>query len=248
MVNALMNLFVFILGAIIGSFLNCVIYRLEIRKSFIKGRSFCPHCKHALSFLDLIPVFSFFFLGGKCRYCKKPISIQYPLVELTTAIIFFLIFNFQFSILNVFIACLLIIIFVYDLKHFIIPDEAILLGVMACLFNIFFDKLLITSYFWGAIIASGFFLLIYLVSKGKWMGFGDVKLAFLMGLFLGFPAVLIALFLSFFIGSIVGLIQIGLGKKTMKSEIPFGPFLVTGTFIAMFFGYIIINRYWNLIV
>lgn len=244
--DIILNSFIFVLGTIIGSFLNCVIYRLEIGKSFIEGRSFCPYCKHDLSFLDLIPVFSFLALKGKCRYCKKSISIQYPLVELATAILFLSIFNFQFSILNIFISCLLIVIFVYDLKYFLIPDEAVLLGVMACLFNIFFNKLLIANYFLGAIIASGFFLLIYLVSKGRWMGFGDVKLAFLMGLFLSFPNVLSALFLAFFIGSIIGLIQIGLGKKTMKSEIPFGPFLVIGTFIVMFFGSTIINWYQGL--
>lgn len=245
--NIILNSFIFVFGTIIGSFLNCVIYRLEVGKSFIKGRSFCPNCKHELAFSDLIPIFSFWVLKGKCRYCKKPISSSYPLVELATAIIFLLIFNFYvFSILNLFIACLLIVIFIYDIKHFLIPSEAVYLGIVACLLNMVINKLVISSYLLGAFVASSFLLSIYLISKGKWMGFGDVEVALLMGIFLGFPNVIVALFLSFFIGSIIGLIQIGLGKKTMKSEIPFGPFLVIGTFITMFLGSAIINWYLNL--
>jgi len=268
-----MNLFVFLFGLMVGSFLNCVIYRLEQKQSFLKGRSFCPYCKHTLSWQDLIPVFSFLFLGGKCRYCKKRISLQYPLVELFTGILFVLTFwildfglglTFGFWIL---ISSFLIIIFVYDLKHFIIPDKVIFPAIaITFLYRLFeilsfghWDLFGIWNLEFGilkpflnpliaAFIASLFFLAIVVFSRGKWMGVGDIKLAFLMGLLLGFPYILVALFFSFLIGAIIGIGLILAKRKTMKSEVPFGPFLVIGTFIALFLGEIIISWYWNLFI
>ena len=252
--------FVFILGLCIGSFLNCVIYRSEHKKS-LKGRSFCPDCKHELSWQDLFPVFSFLFLKGKCRYCHKKISIQYPLVELFAGVIFVLVFNLAYPISTLYqyiyvlylfyISSALIVIFVYDLKHYIIPDKvlfpAIIISLIYNLAAPFFTAepvRHIIGAFLAAIIASGFFLIIFLVSKGKWMGFGDVKLAVLMGLMLGFPDVLAGLFLAFFFGAIIGVILMAFKKKSLKSEIPFGPFLIIGTFTAMFWGPQII--YWYL--
>lgn len=255
---------IFLTGLVVGSFLNCVIYRLEIASprhaaagrgsrsalSFLKGRSYCPHCKHILSWQDLIPVFSFFILKGKCRYCNQKISWQYPLVELATAVIFILIFitnSNQFTGVNLLlmvVSCFLIVIFVYDLKHYIIPDKVIypailVSGIWYLVAGIFLNlytkyEILITVY--SAIGAAAFFLAIVLISQGRWMGIGDIKLAFLMGLFLGWPDILVALFSAFFIGAIIGIGLIISGKKTMKSEVPFGPFLVIGTFLAVFFG------------
>ncbi len=274
--------FIFIFGLIIGSFLNCVIYRLA-RPNFslwknlggLKGRSYCPHCKNRLIWLDLIPIFSFLFLKGKCRYCHKKISIQYPIVEILTGLIFLLIFNhsagrfalvlgqnaqifehFGFSVLNLlflfYISSVLIIIFIYDLKYYLIPDKVLFPTIaIALLYRLFYFSL-IWDYLLAVLIASGFFLFIFLISKGRWMGFGDVKLAILLGLFLGFPNILVGLFLSFFFGAIIGLALIILnlpaqaGKIGLKSEIPFAPFLITGTFIAMFFGDIIIQWYLSL--
>jgi len=263
-----MNLFVFLFGLIVGSFLNCVIYRLEQKQSFLGGRSFCPHCKHTLSWQDLIPVFSFLFLKGKCRYCQKRISWQYPLVEIATGILFVLLLNYELGIMNYeifsfkFIAyflflilnsSFLILIFVYDLKHFIIPDKVVFPAIIIALGFRVWDLISHWSLEFGvfhpfiaAFGASGFFLLIVLISRGKWMGVGDIKLAFLMGLLLGFPYILVALFFSFLIGAIIGIGLILAKRKTMKSEVPFGPFLVIGTFIALFLGEIIINWYWNL--
>ena len=144
MLNLFFGLFSFVLGTICGSFLNCVIYRLEVSKSFLKGRSYCPHCKHILSWQDLIPIFSFIFLKGKCRYCQKPISWQYPLVELATGILFiwtYLSYDRDLSMSLIFyliFACFLIIIFVYDLKHYLIPDKVIYPAiVLAFLYNIY---------------------------------------------------------------------------------------------------------------
>jgi len=293
----LLYIFIFLLGLIIGSFLNCVIYRMEISspplfrtgakrggsrfaRSALSGRSYCPHCKHQLCWYDLIPVLSFIILKGKCRYCRKRISLQYPLVELATAFLFVLIFwhlglGFdleQFGtiwILNLFflftIASFLIIIFVYDLKHYIIPDKVIFPAIgfvfLYQLFEIFEFRIFnlfrisdlgfrilapLTNYFVVALGTATLFLAIVLITKGKGMGIGDIKLAFLMGLLLGWPSIFVALFLAFLIGAIIGIGLILTHKKTLKSEIPFGPFLVTGTFIALFWGEKLINFYLNL--
>lgn len=242
---------IFLLGLCIGSFLNCIIYRLEQKKS-LSGRSFCPSCNHTLSWKDLFPVFSYLFLGGKCRYCKKKISFQYPLVEIFTGVVFLSIFLSQFqpdkmldAIFMFYIISVLIIIFIYDLKHYLIPDKVLFPAIaVAGLYRILgFGELSFLSYLFGAIMASGFFFLIFFITRGKGMGFGDVKLAILMGLLLGAENVLVAIFLASFIGTIVGLTLMMLGKKGLKSEIPFAPFLITGTFLAIIFGTQIIQWY-----
>ena len=260
MTNLFFYLIIFIFGLVVGSFLNCVIYRLEKNKSFLKGRSFCPYCKHVLKSQDLIPVFSFLILKGKCRYCRKHISWQYPLVEIATGFLFLLISNFQFPISNFqillnlcflfLVSCFLIIIFVYDLKHYIIPDKVVYPAILIAFIYLIaaHDLRLMIYALLSAFLASGFFLFIILVSKGKWMGLGDVKLAFFMGLFLGFPNILAALFFAFLIGAIIGVGLILKGRKTLKSEVPFGPFLVIATFIAFFWGRILIDWYLNLVI
>jgi prepilin signal peptidase PulO-like enzyme (type II secretory pathway) len=256
-------MFVFLLGLCIGSFLNCVVYRLEEEKT-LKGRSFCPNCKHILTWYDLFPVFSFIFLRGRCRYCHKKISIQYPLVELATGIIFVLVFNFINPVLTFYqslslpylfyIFSVLIIIFIYDLKHYIIPDKVLF---PAIIISLTYDVIIwqgILNVLLALAIAFGFFLTIFLISKGKWMGFGDVKLSILMGLLLGFPNILVALFLAFFFGAIIGIMlmtfptRAGGEKKSLKSEIPFGPFLIVGTFVAMLWGNQLISWYLNFLI
>jgi prepilin signal peptidase PulO-like enzyme (type II secretory pathway) len=259
-----LSIFIFIFGLLVGSFLNCIIFRLRKKQGFLKGRSYCPHCKHSLAWYDLIPVLSFIILRRRCRYCQKPISYQYPLIEFVTGVLFVLIFwnlaldiwHLDFLILFylIFITSFLIIIFVYDLKYFIIPDKilypAIIISLACRLYEalIFNDKLSIINYLIAALGAPLFFLLIYLVSKGKWLGFGDVKLGILLGLILGWPKILLALFLSFLIGGIMGIGLIIFLKKKLKSEVPFAPFLITGTFIALFWGEYIINWYLSLVM
>jgi prepilin signal peptidase PulO-like enzyme (type II secretory pathway) len=252
----LIYLFVFIFGLVVGSFLNCVIYRLETGESFLKGRSYCPHCKHVLSWKDLIPIFSFLILKGKCRYCRKKISLQYPLIEFFTGILFVLaipIYGGRTSIDLIFywvLTCFLIVIFIFDLKHYLIPDRVTYSAIFFTLLYQFFkvwnfghwDLFVIWNLVIG-ILPSLFFLAIILISRETWLGFGDFKLSILMGLILGWPKILVALFFSFFIGAIVGLILIFLKKKTMKSQIPFAPFLVFGTILAFFFGQKIIDWY-----
>lgn len=266
MISSYFLLIVFVFGTLVGSFLNCVICRLGLptffqkklggrakRQSFLGGRSFCPNCHRILKWYDLIPILSFILLQGKCRYCQKKISWQYPLVEIATGGLFLLIFN-EFSILNfqilvnfaylVVVSCLLIIIFVYDLRHFIIPDKIIYPAIaIVCLYQIIFNTANFYSLILSALAASGFFFLIWLISQGRWMGLGDVKLGFLLGLFLGWPQVLTALFSAFLIGAIIGVGLIISGKKTLKSQVPLGPFLVLGAFIALLFGKDLINWY-----
>jgi len=259
MLNFLSFLVIFIFGLIIGSFLNCIIYRLETRGSFLRGRSYCPYCKHFLNWQDLIPVLSFLILKGKCRYCQQKISLQYPLVELTTGFLFFLVFyytkyNIPYTIYALIITCFLIIIFVYDLKHYIIPDRIIypaifVSGIWYVVYGLIFNRFLtyeILNTIYAAFGTALFFLFIVLISRGRWMGVGDVKLAFLLGLILGWPYILVALFLAFFIGAIIGAGLIISGKKRLSSEVPFGPFLVAGTFLAMFLGEELFNWYLTL--
>ncbi len=257
--NLFPSLVIFIFGLIVGSFLNCLIYRLETGQSFLKGRSFCPYCKHLLNWQDLIPVLSFLILKGKCRYCQQKISLQYPLVELTTGFLFFLVFyytkyNIPYTIYALIITCFLIIIFVYDLKHYIIPDRIIypaifVSGIWYVVYGLIFNRFLtyeILNTIYAAFGTALFFLFIVLISRGRWMGVGDVKLAFLLGLILGWPYILVALFLAFFIGAIIGAGLIISGKKRLSSEVPFGPFLVAGTFLAMFLGEELFNWYLTL--
>lgn len=280
-------LVVFLFGLIIGSFLNAVIWRLQVGESALHGRSYCPHCRHQLHWKDLVPLFSFVYLRGKCRYCKNPISGQYPVVELITALVFLLIFHIQFFAFGqvvagtepvfqwlefaflLFVASALIVIFVYDLKHYLIPDVVLFptIGVVAgyrvleflnigawsfnSIFTLgfeFWDFGHLLGFLFAALVASGFFLFIFLISKGAWMGFGDVKLAVLMGLILGFPYILVALFIAFLTGAIIGVALMSLQKKGLKSEIPFGPFLIIGTFIALFWGEAILNWYWKFVL
>lgn len=277
------SIFLFLFGLIIGSFLNSLIYRLALPNfslrnlDGLKGRSFCPECKHTLGWRDLIPVLSFLFLRGKCRYCQKPISGQYPLVELATGIIFALIFNFsafaqgfggqaifQFSnsFFLLFISSLLIVVFVFDLKHYLIPDEIVYSGIAVSAAYRFLSvwelgnwdlienwKLvienseLILNPLASAFLAALFFYAVYHFSRGRGLGFGDVKLAFLMGLLLAFPKIVVALFFAFFSGAIIGVGLMALGKKSLKSELPFAPFLVSGVFFALFFGERVVNYY-----
>ena len=267
---------VFFFGLAVGSFLNAVIYRLEKGESALRGRSYCPQCRHTLAWYDLIPLLSFALLGGKCRYCTKPISIQYPLVELATAFLFVVVFWFVLQnlglafpiivslgfpqILELFylwsIVSLLMVIFVYDLKHFLIPDKILyraigLVLLWRLLLHFQIVENLTSPSFLQALLAglgaAGFFWAIHVLSKGRAMGFGDVKLAFFMGLFLSWPNIFVALILAFSIGAIVGSVLIFFKRKTMRSEVPFGPFLMFGTLVAFFWSETLVNWYFALL-
>ncbi len=253
----------FIVGLCLGSFINCVVFRLNHNLSPLRGRSICPGCKHQLSWLDNIPLLSFAFLGGRCRYCHKPISWQYPLVELVSGLVtVFVVFHLAGVevvapppprwpngllggvIFNLLITYSLITIFVSDLLYGTIPDEIVGFGVLASLiFLIFqFPTILVTNLLTAATAAVCFFVLV-LITRHKGMGMGDVKFVFFMGLILGFPLSVVALFLAFLTGALVGVILILVKKKRFGQTIPFGPFLCSATWIIIFWGEKILTRY-----
>jgi len=261
----------FILGSIIGSFLNCVILRSRARESYAAGRSRCPSCRHELSWKDLIPLASFAFLGGRGRYCRGSISWQYPLVEFAMGLLFavaagvFVPDVFQPGILHPeslvklayygTIISALMVVFVYDLRWYVIPDGALLSAFAAAVLFYAFSLVRSLVYLhaadWNVILnplfsglaAMAVFLAIFLMSRGAWMGFGDVKYAALMGFILGFPDIVAGMFMAFLFGAILGLALICARKKKMSSEIPFGPFLAAGTLVALLFSEPIINWY-----
>jgi len=256
----------FLLGITIGSFLNVVIYRLNTNKS-LGGRSACMSCTNQLSWYELIPIFSFLFLGGRCKNCKVKISPQYIFIELVAGIIFAMLFwKFQdifflsttsFLVTYVYYALILsilLVVAVYDLKHKIIPDTlAFIFGSLAFVGMFFFASggiFGVYNFGWhmptmlefssGLIVAAPFALL-WLVSRGKWMGLGDAKLALGIGWLLGVSSALSGVAVAFWSGSIIGIALLFISRKSksdrirMKSEIPFAPFLVFGTFLVFIF-------------
>lgn len=242
----------FILGLCIGSFLNVLIYRLneEGVPKFWQGRSICPNCKHQLSWQDNIPLLSYIFLKGKCHYCHKKISIQYPVVELITAISFVL--TGLHPVILAFVA-VFIVIFFSDIKYMLIPDEMVIIGSVATLiYNLQFTILnqfqilnfkfqIPTVNLLTGIVAMSAFMLIVLLTRFKGMGLGDVKLAFLMGFLLGFPKILTALWISFVLGGIYALALLLLKKTKLSATIPLGPFLVIGTLISALWSNILLK-------
>ncbi len=260
------NIFVFILGAIVGSFLNVAICRLDTGEDMVFKKSHCPKCQKNLAWFDMFPILSFAALKGKCRHCGEKISWQYPLVELAAALMFVLVYYFYgSSLLNLvflwLICSLCIAIFVFDLKHYLIPEALIFSGLAVIFiyraFNVwalskvlgwsaaFYSEFLI--YLFSGIGFALVFFVPYFLSQEKWMGFGDVELAFFLGAFLGPEKSFLALLLSTGLGAIIGLILVGFKKKGLKSQIPFGPFLVAGGLAAFFFGEAIWNYYFSLI-
>ena len=218
--------FVGLFGLAVGSFLNVLIDRLPKGLDVIAGRSHCDYCKKNLRWFELIPILSFVFQRGTCRRCHKKLSWQYPLVEIATGVGFVLLAPSYWYWL---IFSSLLVIFVADLKYQIIPDSMVVMGVIGVIGAIGVTGENILA---GAGV-SAFFLLLWLVTRGKGMGFGDVKLAFFMGLLLGFPNIIIASYLAFLTGAASGVILIILRKKKLKEKIAFGPFLVAGTVIAL---------------
>lgn len=255
---------IFIFGLFIGSFLNVVILRARSNEKFLFGRSHCPLCKTTLKWFDLIPLFSFILLKGRCRYCRKKISWQYPLVEAATGILFALFLwrtdffvSFEDSpdlfFLTLFYYCfyasILIIVFVYDLRYYLILDRIIFGSIFISLPAITFmpgvspGKAVLAS-----LLGSGFLFLVLIFTKGKGMGAGDVKLSLLLGLMLSFPFIIIAFFLAFLMGAVVGVVLIALKKKNLKSKVPFGTFLSAAAIITLLLGREIIAWYWTFVV
>jgi len=258
---AFFNIFLFIFGASIGSFLNVLSDRLPNDES-IMGRSHCEKCKHELSWLDLFPVASFFLLNGKCRYCKTKLSFFYPAVEIVTGIFFVLTWNFLPSnslvgivpftgsfyllkIIQLTVISTLLVIFFADWKYQIIPDSMLVIlticaGVLSFLVPHFEVKQLFPVIKDGVIVMIPI-LLLFAATRGRGMGFGDVKLAFVIGLLFGWQQGLVILYLSFIIGALAGVFLIFSKKKKLKSKIAFGPFIVIAMWLTLFFHSQLLN-------
>ena len=243
-------IFAFAFGAIIGSFLNVVIYRYNTGTSLTCGRSMCFSCGKILSWYELIPVVSFVFQRGRCLGCKSKISWQYPLVEIITGVLFMAVFAEQYSIFEttylLVLMSIFVVISVYDIRHKIIPDGFVYAFiVLSLVYLILTPGVQLIDWLAGPILFLPFAGL-WFFSKGTWMGFGDAKLALGIGWFLGFYAGLSAIILAFWIGSVFGLVLIGMGKignflpfkkrLSLKSEIPFGPFLILAMLLVFFFN------------
>ena len=244
----------FLLGLIVGSFLNVVILRdgstmlaTGTGRSVLKGRSRCFACGHVLEWYELIPLASFVIQQGRCRACNIKISWQYPLVEFLTGIVFLLIWlkggPLSHSIFYFLFSIFLILISVYDFRTKIIPDRFVYPLIGLGIFYTFFINypLPVTRYSLltdtlAALSAATFFALLWLISRGQWIGFGDAKLTLGLGFFLGWPLIFIALLFAFWSAALIGIGLILFKGYTRKSEIPFGPFLVLGAFAAFLVG------------
>lgn len=245
---------VFVFGLLIGSFLNVLIYRLPKELNVIVGRSFCPTCKHMLSWCDLFPVFSYLFLGRKCRYCKTKISPRYMIVELLNAVLYlFYAIKFGYSITTlgylIFASSLLCIIFI-DAEHMIIPDGLNIAIAIAGVLMFFTKELPFYERIIGFFLVSAILLLIAIISKETAMGYGDVILTAVAGVVLGYKQILLALVVGAFLGSITSIIFNVIKKRSGKETsnlVPFGPYLAVGMLFASFFGNNIISWYLNLL-
>jgi prepilin signal peptidase PulO-like enzyme (type II secretory pathway) len=268
--NLFFGIFIFIFGTCWGSFANVLIDGTENKKS-IKGRSKCDFCGYQLNWLDNIPILSFLFLKGRCRKCHKKLSWQYPLVEFLTGVVFLTTFvvlqgtnlfetnslslsNYLNLIYYLGVVYLLWIILVWDFKYMIIPDFLIITGIIATLIYqlyriAFLDSnwLFLGELFLGGLLLGGFFGILYWFSKGKWIGGGDVKLGFWLGLLLGYKLIYFLLLIAYTSGALVALGFLFLGSKKMKSEIPFGPFLVLATYLVIFYQDFILKIWYSLI-
>jgi len=267
----MLSLLVFMFGTVLGSFLNVVILRFNTGKT-LGGRSQCFSCGKTLSWYELLPVVSFFFLRGRCSRCKSGIAIQYPLVELTSgALTLFLFLKFfpagifesffvlrsLFFIFSLLLWLSLLVVFVYDVRHKIIPDTfSVLFFVSATALTYLIareagDYHVFVNHAVSSLILGGFFFLLWFFSGGRAMGFGDVKLSLGIGMYLGIAVGLSAIAFAFWIGALYAVIRLlyqklkvmGTGRLssggntlTMKSEVPFAPFLIIGTLLAFILG------------
>ena len=243
---------IFILGLIVGSFSNVCIYRIPRNESIIYPASHCPKCRSKIKPVDNIPLLSFILLKGRCRNCKSKISIQYPIVELLTGLIYLIIYliyglSVQTLIYIILSSALIIIAFI-DLNEQIIPDVISLPGiVMGFILSFLVPYISFINSALGVVVGGGIIFIIGLagsvIFKKEAMGGGDVKLAAMIGAFLGWRYIVISLFLGFFLGSLAGIFLIMLKIKSREDTVPFGPFIVLGSFITLLWGEKIISWY-----
>lgn len=241
-----------ILGLVIGSFLNVCIYRIPREESIAYPPSHCRNCNHKLKPLDLIPLFSYVFLKGKCRYCKEKISIMYPLIEILNGILYLIIYlKFGLTILSLkycILASILIVIGVIDFEtQFVYTSTTIFAGVIGVIFVIvkaLSNKTVSIDFIFGGLI--GFIIIGLIVFVTHGMGEGDIEIAAFCGLFLGVKLILLNLFIAIIIGGITGIIVLSLKLKAARDKIAFGPFIGIGTIVSILYGNELIQMYLKL--
>jgi len=249
-------IFSFLIGSSFGSFLNVVVTRFY-KKESIRGRSACDHCKKKLAPFDLLPVVSFLLLRGKCRMCKAKLECKHFVVELLLGALFVFVAWYHimysgalgpsFIVRDWYIVWVLAFIFLYDLFYMQVDDRIVFPAILTILVvSGVMDWTSWSTMFIGAAVGGGFFLVQYMVSKGKWIGSGDIFIGLLMGVVLGWPAILVGLFMAYIMGAAVGLVLIALKMRTRADKLPFGVYLSLGTFIGMFWGVNILNWYLGL--
>lgn len=236
---------VFILGSALGSFLNVLIDRLSTDKPFVGGRSYCEDCKKELQGLDIIPLISYLILKGKCRHCKKKIPFRLFVVEFLTGLfsvlIFLLFLQGVFSLPAALLIFLIIYaffgIFVADIVYGIIPDLLVIASLLGSFFYVAVQGFPLQNHLLSAFGTIAFFFFLFIITKGKGMGLGDVKLSFVLGFLLGFPLIIVSLYIAFLTGAVISIILVICKKlRFFGSTIPFGPFLVASSVVALFYG------------
>jgi leader peptidase (prepilin peptidase)/N-methyltransferase len=247
------SIYAFVFGAIIGSFLNVLIWRLPRHENFITKRSHCPHCDAMIRWYDNIPMISYLILGGRCRHCKAPISAQYPLVEIATGLLFLVSFrlyglSYHMALVDVIIAMLLVVTIV-DFRHYIIPDMVTIPGIVIGLAFSLVNPLITPLESVIGLVAGGASLYLLAVLgdflfKKESLGGGDIKLAAMLGAWLGWQNIIIVFFGGALLGLMFAIIQIARSKEMRaKRLIPFGPFLSLAAVIALFWGEKLITFY-----
>ncbi len=253
----------FVLGLILGSFLNALAWRIHGGEDFVRGRSHCDKCGHKLSALDLIPLFSWLYLRGRCRYCHEKVSWQHPAVEVFTGLVFAASYQwwidsfYSFGSKILFVAWLaacvgLIALAIYDLNWMKLPNKLVYpslavaaVGRLVYLVNVEPQPAHAALLWAGSVlVASGFFWLLFIISRGRWIGYGDVRLGLVTGTLLATPTrSFLMIFLASVAGTLISVPLLMIQKKSLSTRLPYGPFLILSTMIVMLFGQSIIDWY-----
>ena len=246
----LLYIIIFLFGIVIGSFLNVCIYRIPKKENIVKIRSHCMECNYQLKWYDLVPLFSYIFLGGRCRKCKTKLSVQYPLVELLNGLLYVLVVAVNGLTIESLLYCLmfsaLVTLSVIDFRTYEIPLGINLFILTLGLIRVALDYQNFLNYLIGFLSVSGFLYLLFLLTKGRGIGGGDIKLMAVSGLMIGWKCNLLALAFGCIIGSVIHVIRMKVSKE--DHVLALGPYLSVGIMIAALWGYDLIEWYFAVIL